>query len=356
MQKVHLLQATAMSSSQSIYSHCPDEAKNMLIENYNKSYAFHTSEEMNPYWLCNLDKAYPITRICFFHRKGYEDKIKDYKVSFSYNLKDWVDISKNQVAISDKNVIELKFGTPIVCKYIKFEVLGFASLALHHIELFEDANYCVCHSFLLKEDKHIISDTIMNSLRANKYENAERRIVLQTVQPEDKILEIGAGLGFISTIIQHNCKIDKYLCVEANLDLCEIIKTNHKLNNVTEIELLNGVLVNTTKGIPQQESTNFYVRKNFWGSSLEPGNHIAVKSVPCLDFGNILATFAPTYIICDIEGGEYDLFNNIILSSVKKICIELHGSEEKRIQLCQFFLEQNFTKTQFGNVYYFEKK
>lgn len=55
---------------------------------------------------------------------------------------------------------------------------------------------------------------------------------------------------------------------------------------------------------------DFYVTEDLLsGSLLRPEKFVDIKRVPGLYFGDILEKYRPTFIICDIEGGEYAIFS-----------------------------------------------
>ena len=69
----------------------------------------------------------------------------------------------------------------------------------------------------------------------------------------------------------------------------------------------------------------------------------------------------PTFLICDIEGGEQDLLEYISLDGVKKLCIELHPhviGNEATSKIFQNLLEQGFYcdfLLSSGKVFFFER-
>jgi hypothetical protein len=70
------------------------------------------------------------------------------------------------------------------------------------------------------------------------------------------------------------------------------------------------------------------VHTNFWGSSLElkAGRFIATEQVQVFQFNEVCREFRPTFIVCDIEGGEAHLFDNANLTGVTRVLLEIHSS------------------------------
>ena len=166
----------------------------------------------------------------------------------------------------------------------------------------------------IPENRNVISDKVRSSMQNGQYEVGEVNKALGLMNPKDRVLELGAGVGFVSAAI---CKLGKpqsYLAIEANPELIPIIKETWKLNNVTRAEAING-LVTRDGGATR----DFYVRPDFWASSMEPNSrpHDKIISVPEICASDIVKEFKPTMLIIDIEG-------------VRKSC--LTGSRSTRLK------------------------
>lgn len=166
----------------------------------------------------------------------------------------------------------------------------------------------------------IFSPNLLKSFTEGKYEHAEARELGRIIQEGERILEIGAGVGFISTIASKNPLTASVRCYEANPQLIPIIREVHSLNEVRNVTIRNGVLAHG------DASAKFYLRKDFWASSLSEGPfpYTGTVEVPCFNFNREIEEYRPTLIICDIEGGELDLFENSLLTGVQKVYLEVH--------------------------------
>lgn len=167
----------------------------------------------------------------------------------------------------------------------------------------------------------VITPRIERSLRNNRYERGERDQLVSMMDAEDRVLELGAGVGLISTAAARICGPAKVTSVEANPDLVPVIKEVHRLNGIKGVDLRNGAVTATT-GDPVQ----FFLRSDFWASSMEPDSrpYARVVTVPSIGLDALLAEVRPTIIVCDIEGGELGLFDAADLSGVRNVIIELH--------------------------------
>jgi len=186
-----------------------------------------------------------------------------------------------------------------------------------------DTSKIACHMGIkIPFVESIISPGIWEIIEAGRYEAVEARIVKNTLVPGDRVLELGAGIGFISSIVSLNEKSSTVKCFEANPELVDFIHTIHELNGVENVVVENAILSNA----PDKGQYTFYIRKNFWQSSthLESGDYLRAVEVQTHSFSDEIQNFKPTFIICDIEGGELALFQNANLEGVERVMVELH--------------------------------
>ncbi len=187
-------------------------------------------------------------------------------------------------------------------------------------------------------DYNCFSDVIVDHMLAGYYETDELSVIDHLIRPDDKVLEIGAGVGFTSSYIAKQLsKKGSIECFEGNPHLIPIIKKNHQRNGV-DIKVNNVILAK------EPGTTTFYLADNFWSSSLgdKKGKEVVL---PQVSFQDYLDNSGPTMLVVDIEGGEIELFKGIVLKSVEKICIELHPGVtgvEPMNQLIKSFQAQGF--------------
>ncbi len=180
----------------------------------------------------------------------------------------------------------------------------------------------------------LLSPKIIEVLRSGKYEQKEAAQLSTIIEPGEIILEVGAGIGFISTIASLNPNTKRIEIFEANPELKPLIETVHKINQIDKATVHSGVLLNN----PTEDTVPFYVAHNFWSSSLSPSTTSSRRvDVPAIDLNQALRRIKPTMIICDIEGGELELFENADLESVTKIFIEIHQEVLGRSNIKRLF-------------------
>ncbi len=171
-------------------------------------------------------------------------------------------------------------------------------------------------------DPRIITPKIERPMRNNRYESGEVASLRELLEPGDRVLEFGAGVGLCSTVAALNADVAQVVTIEANPTMIPVIRQTYELNGVVDrVDLRNGV-VSTQSGadIP------FYVRGDFWASSMEPDSrpYQRVEQVPAASIHDLMEEIRPTMILCDIEGAELGLFDEADLSSVRTLILELH--------------------------------
>lgn len=178
------------------------------------------------------------------------------------------------------------------------------------------------NGIVLPIDRSVLSPHMELTLAAGRYERRERALSARIVRPGDVVLELGAGLGFLSSYLRKFTGAGKIVCVEANPNLIPYISRVHAVNGIGGIELLNGVVVPRPDGAA---SVPFYCRRDFWASSLDPSSPFeAVVNVGALSFPDILERHRPDVLVMDIEGGELDLLTTPSAGSIRAAVVETH--------------------------------
>lgn len=184
-----------------------------------------------------------------------------------------------------------------------------------------------------------ISETIKDVIYRGDYEGPELRIVRSKLCPDDVVMEIGSGLGFLSTYCAQKIGNDKVFTYEANPQLEAHIRQTYQLNHVNP--RLEICLVGEGDG-----EQDFFLSNDFWQSSITSHDENARKiTVPVKDFNQEIFRVDPTFLIIDIEGGEYDLLHHADFFNVRKLLIEIHPSvlgKEKFNWVKQKILEAGF--------------
>jgi FkbM family methyltransferase len=162
------------------------------------------------------------------------------------------------------------------------------------------------------------SPAMKSVIYRERYESVEARCISFALEEHDVVLEVGAGIGYISALCAKIIGSESVFAYEANPELLPRIMRTYKRNDV------NPSIINAALGSKADEIL-LHVGKDFVGSSvIKRENHETTISVPCLNVNRELSRVKPTFLIIDIEGGELDLVQAIDYFGVDKILIELH--------------------------------
>ncbi len=180
-------------------------------------------------------------------------------------------------------------------------------------------NCLEANGVLIPYDPAIITPAIKHAIEAGYFEAEEAAQLPHIVEPEDIVLDIGAGIGFISTLIAR--RAERVISVEANPALIPFMEALHRLNGVKNATPLNVVLGDAEAGM-----ATFYQRVDFWMGSLAagPNPYKTTVSVPYMGLNALLKKERVSLIVCDIEGAEAFLFSSAELCCVDRIYLELH--------------------------------
>jgi FkbM family methyltransferase len=181
--------------------------------------------------------------------------------------------------------------------------------------------FLVCNGIKIGYDPKVISENMAKHIKAGTYEKEESSLISNIIQDGERILEIGAGLGYVSALAMKTGKVKELISFEANPQLIPLIEKTWQLNEVHG-RCFNNVITNTSS----KHNIDFFLREDFWASSLsaEPYGYTEIVKVETTNFQEILNEFKPTMIICDIEGGEGQLFEGAQLKGINKVFMEVH--------------------------------
>jgi FkbM family methyltransferase len=159
---------------------------------------------------------------------------------------------------------------------------------------------------------------IIDYIRRGDYERRELKAIRAYLEPDDVVIELGAGIGFISLQCARIVGGGRVFAFEANPKLEPHIRRNFQLNDLyptLQICILG----------EQLGQMDFFIDQEFWGSSTVPLNVPSEQiRVPVRPLNDEIHRIGPTFLIADIEGGEYDLLKTIDFHSISKVSIELH--------------------------------
>ncbi|WP_425098272.1 FkbM family methyltransferase [Tropicibacter sp. S64] len=183
--------------------------------------------------------------------------------------------------------------------------------------------FLISRGMKIPKDPQLTRGRVRGALKADEYEKKECEAVMRVVRPTDTVLELGGGIGYMSTLLSAVKKVQRVVSYEANPALIPYIRSVHAANDVTNVDLRNALLM--PQAGPQ---IPFYIRSNFLASSM----HNSVDAEDIVDtamieqhgIAEVLAAEQPSVLVCDIEGAEATLLPAGDWSNLRLAIIELH--------------------------------
>jgi FkbM family methyltransferase len=163
-----------------------------------------------------------------------------------------------------------------------------------------------------------MSRRVERALSKGGFERQQLQLIGVLLMPDDVVLEVGAGLGLVSTYCAQRVGSSRVFAFEADPDLEACLRETYELNGVEPT--LDMCAVSARAG-----RVTIYRDKHLVSSSVgrRRGGTRPVE-VPGKALNYVVQRFRPTLLIIDAEGAERELFDGAELPTVTKIVLELH--------------------------------
>ncbi|WP_420450598.1 FkbM family methyltransferase [Ilumatobacter sp.] len=163
-----------------------------------------------------------------------------------------------------------------------------------------------------------MSEFNIRKLMAGRHTIHERALVVDRLRPDDVVMELGSGIGMVSTACAMAIGSAAVHAYEANPELESLIRDNYELNGVSPT--LNMVMLGERRG-----TRTFHLAERFSHSSAQlAGDTTRPVEVPVEPADEHLAATGATVLVVDIQGGEVEFFDFADLSRVRLVLVELH--------------------------------
>ena len=160
----------------------------------------------------------------------------------------------------------------------------------------------------------------VKKLLSGRHTRHERQLVIDRLEPDDIVMELGGGIGMLSTACALKIGGDRVHSYEANPTMESLIHDNYALNGVNP--KMNMCMLGRTAG-----SCTFYASEHFARSSaykLSDQGTTTAYEVPVKPLNDEIQRIKPTVLIMDVQGSEGELLSFADLSTVRKLLVELH--------------------------------
>ena len=187
-----------------------------------------------------------------------------------------------------------------------------------------------------------MSPRVERALSRGGYEREELRLIGEVLLPEDVVLEVGAGLGLVSTYCAKRVGSSRVFAYEADPELEPCIRETYELNGVEptlEMCAVGGQAGRVTLFRDKHFVSSSVVRRRVGAKPIE---------VPGKALSYIVEKVRPTVLIVDAEGAEREMFEGAQLEGVTRIVLELHdrvigplGTDKVRASLAAMGFQQD---------------
>lgn len=165
---------------------------------------------------------------------------------------------------------------------------------------------------------------LAEALASGRYEHSEAEALRRHLVAADRVLELGAGAGFLSAVAARTVGADNVIAVEANPRMMDALRANLAANGAAAVTVIHGAAV---AGDHAAGTVPFLARRAFWAAELAKGakgDPARVADVPAISLAMLLRDHRPSVVVMDIEGAEVDLVSGEWPGSVRLLLMELH--------------------------------
>lgn len=169
-----------------------------------------------------------------------------------------------------------------------------------------------------------LSPPLRAALEEGRYEGGESAALLRHLAPGDRVLDLGAGAGYVASLAARVVGGENVTAVEAAPEMLPVLRRNLNLNEAGDAQVLHGAVV--ADDFPD-EVVRFEVARAFWASRIgEGGGGKGTKTVevPALRFGELVRRVAPSVLVMDIEGAERDICRQAWPDCLRLVVMEIH--------------------------------
>ncbi len=165
----------------------------------------------------------------------------------------------------------------------------------------------------------LATPAILEKLADGTYEADEARSADRCVRPGFRVLELGAGIGYVTAMCAQRAGPENVMSVEANPGLLPVIRDTLGRNGLVGVTLIHGA---ATGPVEEGAMADFSVSDGYTGSSL--GGKGRAVPVPLVSVHDLIRAHKPHVILMDVEGAEAEMFSRPWKCPLRFCVMELH--------------------------------
>lgn len=182
-----------------------------------------------------------------------------------------------------------------------------------------------------------LSGKVRKRLEDGDYEGGEAAAARLRIKPGLRVLELGAGAGFVSCVSAGQAGAENVLAVEANPEMIPIIRANLDRNGHQATRLLHGAVTGPGN---DAKTVDLHMGQFFVGSTTRPeegARKREVVQVPALPIRELVRDHRPHVVMMDVEGSEAELFDELWDCPLRFIVLELHPNKYPQSTIQKIF-------------------
>jgi FkbM family methyltransferase len=170
----------------------------------------------------------------------------------------------------------------------------------------------------------LATPAIHAKLSDGSYEACEARAAARCVRDGFRVLELGAGVGYVTALCAQRTAPENVLAVEANPALVPVIEANLAQNGLAGVTVLHGAAAGP---VPEGATAAFHLADGFTASRLaedgagRPGRQV---TVPLVSIHDLIRAHRPHVVLIDVEGAEAEMFSRPWKCPLRFCVVELH--------------------------------
>lgn len=173
---------------------------------------------------------------------------------------------------------------------------------------------------------HALRGGLQTALETGRYEHAEADALTRHLRPGDRMVDLGAGAGYLCCLAARVIGAGAVAGIEASEEMAGVARANLARNGLGAAEVVHAAVVGPGHVGPR---VDFGLRPAFWASALVPPNgqsprNAQTVSVPAVALVDVLGRFRPSVLTCDIEGAEAEVLAAPLTPDLRLIVVEVH--------------------------------